>query len=143
MSYQHENMHDCKIYLICSQIRVQKLRLNDVTNRRKRRNRSSFARLLYWFNSNRIKIVQIFYAWKVFYDSFFAHLFTWSVINVFRDRFVRCKIAKSIKREHVRIVELFRVQSKLRKRSFSYLSKFSRTSYLKTTREVINFALQR
>jgi ribosomal 50S subunit-associated protein YjgA (DUF615 family) len=117
--------------------------LNNVANWWKRRNCSSFARSLYWFDSNHIKIVWVSHAWKMFYDSFFVYSLTRSAINVFRSRFVRCEIAKSIKREHVRIAEIFRVQSNSRKRQISCVSKFFRISCLKATRKTMSCLTKR
>ncbi len=82
-------------------------------------------------------------AWKVFYDTFFVRTFVRAAVSVFRDRFVRCEAAKSIKREHVRIAEVFRLQSNSRKRQISRLSKLSRTSCVKTARKTMNFATKR
>jgi hypothetical protein len=77
-------------------------------------------------------------AWEVFYDTFFVRTFVRTAISVFRNRFVRCEVAKSIKREHVRIAEIFRLQSNLRKRQISRLSKFSRTSCVKAARKTMS-----
>ncbi len=61
----------------------------------------------------------------------------------FENRFVHCEIAKSIKREHVRIVEIFRIQSNSRIRQILCVSEFSRTSCLKSRRETNEFAIYR
>ncbi len=138
MSHQRENMHDRKNHSIRLQICVQRLWSNNVANQRKWRNRSLFARSLYWFDSHRMRIVRIFHAWKVFYNSFSARSFVWSAISVFRDWFVRCEAAKSIKREHVQIAEIFRIQSNSQKRQILCVSEFCRTSCLKTAKKTIS-----
>jgi hypothetical protein len=90
-----------------------------------------------------MKIFRIRDAWKIFYDIFFVRKFARTAVNVFRNRFLRCETAKSIKREHVRIAEIFRLQSNSWKRQISRLSKLSRTSYVKAARKTMNFATKR
>jgi hypothetical protein len=90
-----------------------------------------------------MKIFRIRDVWKIFYDTFSARTFVRAAINVFRSRFVRCEAAKSIKREHVRIAEIFRLQLNSRKRQILRLSKFSRISYVKAARKTMSFATKR
>ncbi len=90
-----------------------------------------------------MKVFRVRDAWKVFYDTFSARTFARTAIIIFRNRFVRCEIAKSIKRKHVWIVEIFRLQLNLRKRQISRLSKLSRTSCVKAARKTMNFATKR
>jgi hypothetical protein len=90
-----------------------------------------------------MKIFRVRDAWKVFYDTFSARTFVRIAVSVFRNRFVRCETAKSIKREHVRIAEIFRLQSNSRKRQISRLSKLSRTSCVKAARKTMSFATKR
>jgi hypothetical protein len=85
-----------------------------------------------------MKTFRVRHTWKVFYDTFFVRTFARSAIDLFRNRFVRCETAKSIKREHVRIAEIFRVQSNSRKRQISRLSNFFDTSCVKATRKTMN-----
>ncbi len=82
-------------------------------------------------------------AWEVFYDTFSIRTFARAAVNVFRDQFVRCEAAKSIKDEHVWIAEIFRLQSNLRKRQSSCLSKFFRTSCVKAARKTMSFETKR
>ncbi len=82
-------------------------------------------------------------AWEVFYDTFSARTFVRTTVNVFRNRFVRCEAAKSIKREHVQMIEIFRLQSNSRKRQISRLSELSRTSCVKAARKTMSFATKR
>jgi hypothetical protein len=87
-----------------------------------------------------MKIFRVRDSWKVFCDTFFVRTFVQTAINVFRNRFVRCEIVKSIKREHVRIAEIFRLQSNSRKWQISRLSILFRTSCVKAARKIMNFA---
>jgi hypothetical protein len=90
-----------------------------------------------------MKAFEVRDAWKVFYDTFSARTSVQTAVSVFRDRFVRCEAAKSIKREHVRIAEIFRLQSNSRKRQISRLSRLFRTSCVKAARKTMSFATKR